>query len=271
MAPRVAALIPPILLLFSACLKAPAAGQKQGGCLACHPPHYVRDATCEGCHRGDPGAARQQLAHARLLTRRAAEHRLADGPAVREGKGLVEALACRRCHRIGGEGNHLAADLDAVVWKRGQQELSTSILVPVENMPSFGLDRQQVEAVIAFLLRSGNAGQAQDTYRVRFARRAGGDSRTFDTRCGGCHKALGSLGPMGAGSQGPNLSGLFTPFYPATAPGNRPWSPSALAKWLRNPRAFRPGTTMPPLQLNDDELREVTSQLGGLNDSSSLP
>jgi cytochrome c2 len=264
LAPRVAALIPPILLLFSACLKAPAAGQREGGCRACHPPHYVREATCEGCHRGDPAAARQQLAHARLLTGRAAEHRLANGLAMRDGKQLVEALACRRCHRIAGEGNRLAADLDAVVWRRSQQELATSILVPVENMPTFGLDRLQVEAVIAFLLRSGNAGQVQDTYRVRFARRAGRDSRVFDTRCGGCHSALGPLGPMGTGSQGPNLSGLFTPFYPATAPGNRPWSPEALAEWLRNPRASRPGTTMPPVQLKDDELRDVASQLGGL-------
>jgi hypothetical protein len=268
LAPRVAALIPTILLLFSACLKAPAAGQKERGCLACHPPHYVREATCEGCHRGDPDAAHQQLAHARLLTGRAAEHRLADGPAVREGKGLVETLACRRRHRIGGEGNHLAADLDAVVWRRSQQELSSSILVPVENMPTFGLDRQQADAVIAFLLRSGTAGQVQDTYRVRFARRAGGDSRIFDTRCGGCHKALGPLGPMGTGSQGPNLSGLFTPFYPATAPGNRPCSPKTLAEWLRNPRDVRPSTIMPPVDLNDGELREVTSQLGGLGDSS---
>ena len=78
---------------------------------------------------------------------RAAAHRAAPpstgwrtGSALREGQRLVEALACRRCHTIGGKGNRLATSLDAVVWKREQAQLVSSIREPVENMPQFGLD-----------------------------------------------------------------------------------------------------------------------------------
>jgi cytochrome c2 len=130
-------------------------------------------------------------------------------------------------------------------------------------MPDFGLDERQTEAVIAYLLRTGNARKPQDSYRVHFTRGASASPTVFERLCGGCHRFLGLAGSIGTGSAGPNLSGLFTPFYPATAPGNRPWTEKALADWLRNPRASRPQTTMPPVALDDDEIRRVTSELGG--------
>jgi mono/diheme cytochrome c family protein len=207
-----------------------------------------------------------ELAHARLLTRRAAEHRLADGPSVREGRRLVEALACRRCHTVGGKGNRLATSLDAVAWKREQRDLVASIREPVENMPRFCLDEAQAEAIVAFLLRSGDPGQTQDTYRVHFTGAPAGSESVFGTRCGGCHRLLGPAGSVGTGTSGPNLSGLFTPFYPATAPGDRRWTEKVLADWLRNPRAGRPHTTMPPLALREDERRRVVAELGGSPD-----
>jgi hypothetical protein len=68
---------------------------------------------------------------------------------------------------------------------------------------------------------------------------------------------------VGTGNAGPNLSGLFTPFYPPTALNERPWTEKALADWLRNPRASRAHATMPPVALGDDDLRKVTAELGG--------
>ncbi|HEY6554406.1 MAG TPA: selenite/tellurite reduction operon c-type cytochrome lipoprotein ExtS, partial [Vicinamibacteria bacterium] len=85
----------------------------------------------------------------------------------------------------------------------------------------------------------------------------------FEERCGGCHRFLGSSGPLGRDGPGPNLSGLFTAFYPRTAPQDRRWTQKALAEWLRNPRAIRPATTMPPVVLSEDELRQLTTELGG--------
>jgi mono/diheme cytochrome c family protein len=204
-----------------------------------------------------------ELAHERLLTGRAAFLRLPDSPAMREGRDLVEALACRRCHAIGEKGNRLATSLDAVVWKREQAQLVLSIREPVENMPRFGLDEEQAEAIVAFLLRSGSPDPPQDTYRVHFTRGASPSPGVFEKECGGCHRLLGPAGPVGTGTTGPNLSGLFTPFYPPTAPGERPWTDKALADWLRNPRASRAHSTMPPVALGEDDLRKVTAELGG--------
>lgn len=259
MAPRAAVLI--AALFLGGCLKAPSTAQQ--GCRSCHEAHYVREGACQECHRGNPGAEREELAHERLLTGRAAEHRLPDGLALTEGRRLVETLACRRCHTIGGKGNRLATNLDGVVWKREQPQLVTSIRDPVENMPAFGLDEGQAEAIVAYLLRSGSADQPQDTYRVHFDRPASVSPTVFEKQCGGCHRFLGPAGPVGTGSLGPNLSGLFTPFYPPTTAGNHAWTPKALADWLRNPRASRPATTMPPVALSEDELRQVTAELGG--------
>ncbi len=250
-------------LLLGGCLKAPSTAGRETGCRSCHEAHYVREGACRDCHRGNEGARRVELAHERLLTGRAAEHRLAEGLAVREGQRLVETLACRRCHAIGGKGNRLATSLDAVAWRREQAQLVSSIREPVENMPRFGLDEEQAEAIVAFLLRSGSPDPPQDTYRVHFTRGASPSPTVFEKECGGCHRFLGPAGPVGTGSAGPNLSGLFTPFYPPTAPGERPWTDKALADWLRNPRASRAHSTMPPVALGEDDLRKVTAELGG--------
>ena len=260
MAPRAALLI--AVLALGGCLKAPSTTPRETGCRSCHAPHYIREGACRDCHRGNPDAAREELAHERLLTRRAAELRLPGSLALREGRRLVETLACRRCHAIGGRGNALATSLDTVVWKREQAELVQSILEPVENMPRFGLDEGQAEALVAFLLRSGSPDRPQDTYRVHFSRGTGEGTTVFERECGGCHRLLGPTGPLGTGNAGPNLSGLFTPFYPPTAPGNRRWDEKALRDWLRNPRAARAHTTMPPVALREDDLRKVTAELG---------
>lgn len=249
------------MLALGGCVKAQSTARQESACGSCHAPHYVREGACHDCHRGNPAAERMELAHERLLTGRASELLLPDGPAQREGRRLVETLACRRCHSIGGEGNRLATDLDKVVWTRQQAELVSSIREPVENMPRFGLDERQTEAIVAFLLHSRSRDQPQDSYRVHFTRGASSSQTLFEKSCGGCHRFLGSAGPVGSGNAGPNLSGLFTAFYPKTAPGDRTWTEKALADWLRNPRAVRHTTTMPPVALTQDELLRITAEL----------
>lgn len=261
MAPRAAVLI--AVLALGGCVKAQSTARQPAGCGSCHELHYLREGACHECHRGNPSALRVELAHERLLTGHASAHRMLDGPALREGRRLVEALACRRCHGIGAESNRLATELDKVVWTREQAALVSSIREPVENMPRFGLDERQAEAIIAFLLRSGSRDQPQDRYRVHFTRSASAAPTVFQKSCGGCHRFLGGAGPVGSGNTGPNLSGLFTAFYPKTAPGDGAWTEKALADWLRNPRASRHTTTMPPVELSAEELRLITQELGG--------
>lgn len=227
----------------------------------CHAAHYVREGDCRECHRGTADERRVELAHARLLTGAAASHRLPESRALREGEALAAVLACRRCHEIGGQGNALATRLDAVVWRREQAALTASITEPVTNMPRFGLDAEQAAALIAFLLQKGEPRGAQDAYRVHFAATSS-SAGVFERACGGCHRVLTPRGPQGTGAAGPNLSGLFTPHYPRTAAGEKAWTTQALQDWLGNPRSQRPQTTMPPVALGPEELREVQATLG---------
>jgi cytochrome c2 len=267
---RIAVLIAASTLLF-ACVKTKPA-EPRAGCGSCHAPHYVEIGACAECHRGQPLAARKELAHARLLSGRVAEYVLTNGKAVSEGRQLVEAAACRRCHAIGGQGNRLATNVDNVVWNREQRELMTSITEPVENMPVFAFDRGQAEAVVAFLLNSARPDPAEETYRVQFTREAVRARSVFEEKCGGCHRRLTPLGPEGSQKDGPNLSGLLTSFYPKTAPGNQAWSREALAAWIANPRAFRPGTLMPPVSMTKDEIQQIIDRAeggGGLVRASS--
>lgn len=248
-------------LLLQGCVKARTGDGAREGCGSCHAAHYAEAGACDDCHRGQPSSARKELAHARLLSGRAAEHRLRNGPAVSEGRRLVEAAACRRCHTIGAGGNRLATNLDNVAWKREQPELMTSITEPVENMPVFDFDRGQAEALIAFLLSRARSDASDEAYRVQFARDASLAPSTFEDKCGGCHRLLTSLGPRGSGKRGPNLSGLLTSFYPETAPGERAWTERLLADWVANPRALRPNTVMPPVPLSEAELQQVLESI----------
>lgn len=181
---------------------------------------------------------------------------------MREGEELVGRAACRRCHTIGGQGNRHATNLDRVVWTRSQAELLASIRVPVENMPAFGFDEPQAEAIVAFLLSRRALAGEPESYRVLFRAAGAGKPSVFEEKCGGCHRRIGASGPQGVGRAGPNLSGLFTAFYPATARGDVPWSPTALEEWLRNPRAVRPHAIMPPVPLTADERKNLLAELG---------
>jgi cytochrome c2 len=246
--------------LLAACL---GAGPRTAatGCLACHEPHRERVAACVSCHRGNPAAARKELAHAHLLRGRTADHLLATSDAVRAGSRLVEAAGCRRCHVIGGSGNRLATELDAVAGGREQSEILSSILRPVENMPEFGFDPGQAEALAAVLLHHARDDGGPPPYRVHFQRKPAAHGVGFEETCGPCHRRLDRRGAQGSGSAGPNLSGLFTPHYPPTASGGRAWDARALREWLRNPRAVRGATTMPPVPMNEQEFGRLVEEL----------
>jgi cytochrome c2 len=249
--------------LQAGCLRTKSTTTGGAGCTACHAVHYAAEGSCGDCHRGRATATRKELAHERLIRGRVAQFRLPAAAAPREGERLVDALACRRCHTIGGRGNRLATELDRVVWQREQDALAASIAEPVEGMPPFGLDAARAQSIVAFLLRGADPRATQESYRVHFERRASAPAGAFERLCGPCHRALTPAGLLGSGAAGPNLSGLFTPFYPRTARQDTAWTRQALVDWLRNPRAIRPGTTMPPVVLNEADLRQLLGELGG--------
>jgi hypothetical protein len=60
---------------------------------------------------------------------------------------------------------------------------------------------------------------------------------------------------LGSGTIGPNLSGLFSPFYPLTFEGTKPWTMERLEQRLRNPRQVSSHALMPPVVLDTGEVR----------------
>lgn len=172
----------------------------------------------------------------------------------------MEQLACRRCHVSAGRGNRLATDLDASAGRKSPEELVTAIRTPARAMPDFRLPEQGLTAVVTAVL-SGAQGRRNvqgQPLVVHFDRSGDTNKDLFTRRCGGCHQALTPrLGGIGTGAIGPNLSGLLSPWYPASYGTGEHWTRTRLAHWLRNPRAVRPWALMRPVTLTGGEWGEL--------------
>ena len=78
--------------------------------------------------------------------------------------------------------------------------------------------------------------------------------------CGACHEIPGLNWP--GGRLGPSLAGfddigLIAGAVPNTAQN--------LAAFIRNAPAVKPGSTMPPMPVSEDEARAIAAYLYGLN------
>ncbi len=236
------------------------------GCRGCHPVHRTQLGACVDCHRGHPGTHRPDLAHRGLVPGRLAHFALPGSPVTARGEALLDALGCRRCHVTGAKGNRLAADLDRAVRGRATESLA-ALGAPALRMPEFRLGAPDAEAVVVALLAGArrappNPGEVPTL--VHLADTAPGED-PFTRHCGPCHRALTpARGALGRGRTAPDLSGLFTPFYPGTYRAGEPWSPATLEKWLENPRQARPGALMAPVRFEGaEEGAEVGRLLGG--------
>lgn len=250
-----------ILTLCLFCLPVRAAQAAQQLCLTCHPSHYAGQGVCTACHRGNPRSDRKNIAHQRLIAGRFARYTLGDVPEVREGKRLMEQLACRRCHVSAGRGNHLATDLDVSAGRKVPQELVASIRTPSQAMPDFRLPEEQLTTVVTAIL-SGAQGRTTGSRTapivVHFDNTGNNNKDIFTRACGGCHRALTTrLGAIGSGDIGPNLSGLLSPWYPASYGSGEIWTRTRLARWLKNPRTVRPWARMRPVVLTEGEQAEL--------------
>jgi cytochrome c oxidase subunit 2 len=75
--------------------------------------------------------------------------------------------------------------------------------------------------------------------------------------CAGCHTIEGV--PAAVGKQGPSLSHFGN--RSTVAAGMAENNAENLARWLRNPQAFKPGALMPNLGLNEDEIAALSEYL----------
>ena len=76
------------------------------------------------------------------------------------------------------------------------------------------------------------------------------------TACINCHTVSGTVAN---GRFGPDLTPLMS--RDTMAAGAAPNTPENLRLWLRNPSAIKPGSLMPAMELNEQELHELTAYL----------
>jgi len=260
-------LIVPVLVLFLAGASVTVAGtEPRNDCLACHPVHYADQGNCVDCHRGFAGTRRVNIAHEGLIAGRFATFTIAGDPVTETGLNLLKQYGCRRCHLSREQGNRLAANLDLSQRQRTPEELDESIRNPVLFMPQFHFYEEQRVALINGILAGGRQVEMPEREQplvIHFEGETTTREFAFEKHCGKCHRALTErFGGLGAGLIGPNLSGLFSEFYPARfGRDNQPWTPDNLKKWLKNPRSVDQFARMPPVAVNDADADGIIREL----------
>ena len=160
------------------------------------------------------------------------------------------------------------------------EEIVAAIDRPAIYMPEFRftvVDRDDLVNYLLWVGRDGKSGGKETPVVIHFVRKEREGEHPFVKRCGGCHKALTeTLGGVGWGAIGPNLSSLFTAFYPRPYREGELWTPKRLREWLKNPRKVRPAAVMPPVVLEGREgeqiaeLLTITRQITQVRDLSLL-
>ena len=238
------------------------AGYQRQLCLSCHPAHYTERGRCNDCHLGNPASERKNIAHAGFRKGKHARFTLGEKTFVTYEQHLMDQLACRRCHISAGRGNRLAVSLDGAAVRRTAGELALSIKQPVANMPDFALNEEQVTTLVNAIL---DASQGRNTDKsapvgVHFITSGKKNPDVFSTKCGGCHRILSErCGAIGISEIGPNLSGLFSTYYPKTFKNNGAWTIPNMNTWLKNPREIRRWSKMQPVALTEVETKELVS------------
>ncbi len=237
------------------------ASAAQVRCLACHPVHYTDQGGCISCHRGNGYSRRKPLAHNGLIRARYAVFGNRQAQAVIRGAQLADRAACRRCHRMSGSGNRLASSLDGLLQNRTPEEIQAAIAKPAVFMPDFHFSVPDRESLVTAILHAGSRGgklEAETPQVVYFSDQPQQRKNVFVKQCGGCHRILTAReGGLGAGNNGPNLSGLLTAYYPKNFQNQHPWTVDRLKRWLKNPREVRDGAQMRPLSMPVDEWQSL--------------
>ena len=80
----------------------------------------------------------------------------------RQGAVVFQAMQCRNCHSLGGEGGQRGPALDAVATRLTEDQLIRQVLQGRGNMPAYGknLSPAETTALVAFLKTLRPAGQA---------------------------------------------------------------------------------------------------------------
>jgi cytochrome c2 len=99
---------------------------------------------------------------------------------------------------------------------------------------------QVIVTMLINIILAGSTGREMDKEvpsKDHFNNSGKNNEDIFSKKCGSCHHALTErLGALGTGNSGPNLSGLFSPYYPKSFKNGEDWTARNLEEWLKNPR-----------------------------------
>lgn len=183
---------------------------------------------------------------------------------VAAGKWAWQQSNCNDCHTILGIGGYFAPDLTKVINTRGTAWLvswlkNPQAVLPQTSMPNQNLSDTQVQDLAAFFAWVGkvdtNNWPPQPITNLAGSTSANGELLFQQKGCIGCHMVNGT----GAQGPGPDLSHIATQPYDGLDN-----SPEFLSKWLEDPVAQKPDTTMPRLTLTPGERDALVQYLSSL-------
>jgi len=172
---------------------------------------------------------------------------------------LMEDLRCQSCHTINGNGGDMAPDLSMegsavqrawlLDFMKNPDTLRPAL---IRRMPKFNLSAAEIQNLSDYILTAyqgaGFDSEALDRGALNVEAAARGRELFYSKyACQACHiadykKDKGYVGPALA-DVGDRLSAVW------------------IYKWLKNPAALVPGTTMPNPRLSEPEARDLTAFL----------
>ena len=184
---------------------------------------------------------------------------------VAAGKAVWQRKNCNDCHTILGIGAYYAPDLTRVAGSRDDAWMTKWLADPQATkpgttMPNQRLTPEQVTQLVAFFhwvhgINTNNWPPAPVGAGAAGGTLAAGALLFQQKGCSGCHVVNG----QGVPGVGPDLSHIALQPYDGLAN-----SRDFLAQWLRDPAAQKPGTIMPRMPLQGDEVDQLVEYLSSL-------
>lgn len=181
------------------------------------------------------------------------------------GKHLFDTKNCMGCHTIMGEGAYYAPELTKVLERRGEAFVKAILKDPEAMYPgqrkmvNYHFSDQEIEDLTAFLTWVGkmdlngfppkpdltaSSTNAVSNNLIETIKQP----QIFSQMCIACHSLNGR-----GGSVGPSLDGVGLKF-----------DVQYITKWLSDPAAIKPDTTMPKLPLSEKDITELANYLSSL-------
>lgn len=186
---------------------------------------------------------------------------------------------CMGCHTLMGEGAYYAPELTKVMERRSPEWIAEFLKDPERMYPGrrkmtkyamfdpaeVGAEeaKKNVDDVVAFFTWVGEIdlnGFPAEPDMAAAPRTVAADSETdnalasaptyFTAVCTSCHAVNGA-----GGNVGPDLAGVADRF-----------EPEYLRKWITDPQSVKPGTSMPQLGLEGEQLEQILIFLGTLKE-----